>query len=101
MARVKYDKQGKQRRLLHLIADHIWLHGYQPSYRQLASTFGYRSVGYIQALLEDLERKKLVKLDSRARAVVFPWRKYVTEKALSRHDRASIGGHTAFRDSAA
>jgi SOS-response transcriptional repressor LexA len=101
MSKYKHDKRGKQRRLLHLIADHIWLHGYQPSYRQIAALFNYSSVGYIQALLGDLERKKVVRLDNKARAIVFPWRKYVTDKALSRHNGTSLGGCTEFGDSAA
>jgi SOS-response transcriptional repressor LexA len=89
----RFDKHGKQLRLLQAIADHIWLYGYQPSLRELAKLFRYSSVGYIQFLLTDLREKKVVHFANTARGVAFRWQDYVTEEALSRHNGASVIKH--------
>lgn len=91
----RHDKKGKQLRLLRVIADHIWLRGYQPSFRELADHFDYSSVGYIQFLLRDLHKRKVVRVVSKARAVEFDWRSYVTDKALSRDDRNAVAPDTS------
>lgn len=90
-----HDKRGKQLRLLNAIADSIWLRGYQPSFRELAEHFNYASVGYIQFLLRDLHKRKVVRVVSKARAVEFDWRSYVTDKALSRDNRKAVTANSS------
>lgn len=94
MAKV-HDKRGKQLRLLNIIADHIWLYGYQPSIRELAEMFRYKSVGYIQFLLQDLHNRKVVRIVSKARGVEFQWQQYVTDSAISRHIRKDVRADTS------
>lgn len=91
----EHDKRGKQLRLLNHIADHIWLHGYQPSIRELAELFRYKSVGYIQFLLKDLHDRKVVRIVSKARGVEFQWQQYVTDSAISRHIRKAVAADTS------
>jgi SOS-response transcriptional repressor LexA len=77
-----FDKQGKQLRILRTIANHIWAYGYQPSMRELAASFGWTSVGYINTLITDLKERGVIAYDNSARSLRFRWQDYVTERTL-------------------
>jgi hypothetical protein len=51
-------------------------YGCQPSYRELAESLGYFSTGYVQLLIKEMERDKLV-VSMGARALSFKWRDYL------------------------
>jgi hypothetical protein len=67
---------GTQMRILTYIAQHIEDRGFQPSYREIASHFGWKSLGYISYTVRALKTKGIV-LGSGPRAVQFAWRNYV------------------------
>lgn len=65
-----------QRRVLSAIAKCIHKFGYQPSYRELARSFGYTSPGAITAHLRACEKKGACQRVA-CRAVSFEWRDYL------------------------
>ena len=65
-----------QRRVLQAIAKYTYKFGYQPSYRELAKTFGFQSPGSITAYLKACEGKGACKRIG-MRAVSFNWREYL------------------------
>jgi SOS-response transcriptional repressor LexA len=65
-----------ERKLLALIAWHVTANGYQPSYREIAAMYGWKSIGYVQHLVARLARKGVV-VPKGARALSFAWREYL------------------------
>lgn len=65
-----------ERKLLHHIAKHIDTRGYQPSYREIADDWGYRSPGYIATLVSKLEKRGVVKAIGQ-RALAFDHHSYL------------------------
>jgi len=65
--------------LLTLVADSIDQTGVQPSYRELAHLFGYKSLNFIAQMVRNLVKKKEV-TNYGARGISYNWRNYVTKK---------------------
>jgi SOS-response transcriptional repressor LexA len=59
-----------ERKLLQHIANHIKTCGYQPSYREIAKSWGYRSPGYIAALVSKMRKRGVIKSKGN-RALIF------------------------------
>ena len=70
----------REHELLVLIADSIDQTGVQPSYRELARLFGYKSLNFIAQMVKNLVKKKEV-TNCGARGISYNWRTYVTKKA--------------------
>lgn len=65
-----------ERKLLKHIASHINTTGYQPSYREIAEAWGYKSPGYIATLVSRLEKRGVVKAVGQ-RALAFDHHSYL------------------------
>lgn len=65
-----------EQRLLSLVAWHVAAYGYQPSYREIAALYGWKSIGYVHVLVNRLARKGVV-VPKGARALSFAWREYL------------------------
>ncbi len=70
------QRQKRKTLLLRIIARSVNKYGCQPSYRELAESLGYFSTGYVQLLIKEMERDKLV-VSMGARALSFKWRDYL------------------------
>lgn len=88
---------ASQHRLLQIVADSIWIHGCQPSLRELAVEMGWSSIGYVQFLLSRLKEEGVIEDDHYARGLRFDWQSFVTDKALSRNQRRRSGVDTRRR----
>jgi len=69
----------REHELLIVIADSIDQKGVQPSYRELARLFRYKSLAFIAQMVKNLVKKKEVTVCG-ARGISFNWRSYVTKK---------------------
>ena len=65
-----------EHKLLCHIAVHTEKHGYQPTYREIAEDWGYRSPGYIHALVLKLKKRGVVVVNG-YRAVSFDYKNYL------------------------
>lgn len=70
------ERAKKKLVILRIVADSISRTGCQPSYRELARTLGYYSIGYIQKLIGELQKEGVVHIRG-ARALHFKWRDYL------------------------
>lgn len=78
------QKQAKIRKVLELIANHVWQYGYQPTLRELGLMLGWESHNYVQVLLNQHFRENYGgRKRMQSRAVIFDWHRYVTETSLS------------------
>lgn len=64
-------------RFLRYVARHINKYGFQPSYREMMSEFGWSSLNAPRSLVKNLQRKMLVSKRYFARAIEFDWRSYL------------------------
>lgn len=64
-------------RFLQYVARHIDKYGYQPSYREMMSEFGWGSLNAPRSLVKNLIRKRLVLRHVAARGMEFDWRAYL------------------------
>lgn len=62
--------------LLRFVAEHVVEFGYQPSYRDIASAWGYASVGYILTLVTKLKAKGVVQTAG-PRAIAFDYKAFI------------------------
>lgn len=76
---MKVKMTGLEQKLLCHIASFVDKHGYQPTYRQIALDWGYRSPGYIHALVGKLKKRGIVEVEG-YRAVSFDYKKYLSTK---------------------
>ena len=73
---MKQSLTDKQRKILMHIAKSIDKYGYQPSYREIASKFGFSSPGAVTGHLTAAEKKGACKRHG-CRSVEFAWREYL------------------------
>lgn len=73
---LREQREKRKTLLLRIIARSVDKYGCQPSYRELAEALGYYSTGYIQHLIKEMEREKIVSSRG-SRALCFKWREYV------------------------
>ena len=59
----------KQKRIIDFLRDFINEHGYSPSYREIATEFGFSSVATIAQYIKALESKGHLSIESRARSI--------------------------------
>jgi repressor LexA len=68
----------RQEEILKWIAQHIDLHGFQPSIREVGERFRIRSPNGVVCHLKAMERKGYLSLNSMtARGISFNWKEYV------------------------
>ena len=77
MAEQKLSKL--EHKLLSYIARYVDRYGFQPSYREIALEWGYRSPGYISALVAKLKERGVV-FAAGARAIEFNYKHYIDAK---------------------
>jgi SOS-response transcriptional repressor LexA len=93
--------ESRAKEILHLVADHIWEHGYQPSIREICKQLNWSSLAYCNYLLKSYLEKYHDGLSGSARAIHFPWRQYVTDPSVSRDKCEASDKHPAKRVKAA
>jgi SOS-response transcriptional repressor LexA len=69
----------REHELLVLVADSIDQTGVQPTLRELARMFGYKSHNFVAQMVRNLVKKKEV-TNYGARGISYNWRNYVTKK---------------------
>jgi repressor LexA len=68
----------RQEEILKWIAQHIDLHGFQPSIREVGERFRIRSPNGVVCHLKAMERKGYLSLNSMtARGISFNWKEYI------------------------
>lgn len=65
-----------EHKLLSYIATFVDKHGYQPTYREIAVEWGYKSPGYIHALVSRMKDRGIVSVRG-FRAVHFDYKTYI------------------------
>ena len=73
---MKQPLTDKQRKILMHIAKSIDKYGYQPSYREIMTKFGFSSPGAVTGHLKSCEKKGACKRHG-CRSVEFAWREYL------------------------
>ena len=82
--RLAAQKRAKIRRVLELIANHVWRYGYQPTLRELAVALGWDSHNYVQVLLHSyFKENRGGRKPMQSRAIIFDWQRYVTDTSVS------------------
>jgi SOS-response transcriptional repressor LexA len=88
---LRQQKLAKVNKILTLIANHVWEHGFQPSIRELAAMMGYTSPNYVQTLLTDHFKENAGgRSKLQTRGIEFDWRKYVTETSVPWDKRRKV-----------
>ena len=72
-----------EEKLLRHIARHVEEHGYQPSYREIADSFGWSSCGYIATLVAKMGERGIV-TPKGSRAVAFRHKNYLKNRRARR-----------------
>lgn len=85
------DLTSRERELLHLVARAVLFTGCQPSYREIASYFGWASAGYVTVVVHSLQKKGVV-VRAGSRAIAFDWKNYLTLKEEEHEDQKQDGG---------
>lgn len=68
----------RERQLLQVIAQRIDHNGTQPSIREIATIMGYRSIGFVHHMIQNLIRKGVIAHQSRgSRCIAFTWRNWL------------------------
>jgi SOS-response transcriptional repressor LexA len=65
--------------MLQVVAYWVGHLGIQPSYGEIARQLGYRSKGYIHAMVRSLRRKGVVRTRPRFLGLIFDWQSYLPE----------------------
>jgi len=73
---MKQPLTDKQRKILMHIAKSIDKNGFQPSYREIMTKFGFSSPGAVTGHLKSAEKKGACRRHG-CRAVEFQWREYL------------------------
>ena len=74
-AKARKQPTPTEARLLRLVALSVHRNGFQPSYREIATHFGWASAGYVTVLVRSLAKKGIV-VPKGSRALAFDWRNF-------------------------
>lgn len=70
----------REREALRLVADSINQRGFQPSYREIAAAFGWKSPNAVKQMIDGLKQLGVVLPGySHSRAIQFKWKEWVTQ----------------------